>query len=123
MVDAPKKGEDAVSGSTVLPTYTERKMRYFSISDSELRTIGLANLGQNFLLALGSAMLAFSLDIFKDTTLAESIPTKAAEIASYVQPICLILGVVFYSGAAGVWYWRKGMIDTIKKESKDHSNG
>ncbi len=120
MMNEGNKGE-IVPGSTVRPTYTERKMRYFSISESELKTIGLANLGQNFFLAVGSGPLAFSLDIFKDTTLAESVPTKAAEIASYAQPICFVLGLIFYGGAAGVWLWRKGMVDTIKKESVDHA--
>lgn len=95
-------------------------MRYFSISDSELKTIGLANLGQSFFYAAGSAFLAFSLDIFKDTTLAASVPTQAAEIASYVQPLCFVLGLFFYAAAGLIWVWRKGMIDTIKKESVDH---
>ena len=106
-------------GSTLRAIYTARSMRCFSITESELRTIGLANVGQNILLSIGSALLAFSLDIFKDTTMAEHVPSQAAEIASYVQPICLFLGLAFYVAAGFVWWWRKGMIDTIKKESSD----
>ena len=106
-------------GSTLDVHYTARTMKCYSVTDSELRTIGLANVGQNIFLSLGSAMLAFSLDIFKDTTLATSVPTAAAEIASYVQPICLFLGIAFYIAAGSMWVWRKGMIDAIKKESSD----
>lgn len=95
-------------------------MRYFSVSETELATIGLANLGQNFFLAVGSALLAFSLDIFKDTTMAEKVPTTAAEIAGYAQPICFFLGLAFYGAAGGIWWWRRGMINTIKIESRDH---
>ncbi len=122
MVDELEKGLGGVVGGTVRATYTERNMRYFSISESELKTIGLANLGQNFFLAVGSGLLAFSLDIFKDTTLAENVPTKAAEIAGYAQPILLFIGLAFYVGAAGVWWWRRGMVKTIKNESVDHAN-
>jgi hypothetical protein len=94
-------------------------MRCYSITESELRTIGLANVGQNIFLSVGSALVAFSLDIFKDTTMAEHVPTMAAEIASYAQPICLFLGLACYVAAFAVWRWRRGMIDTIKKESSD----
>lgn len=94
-------------------------MRCFSVTDSELRTLGLANVGQSICLSIGSALLAFSLDIFKDTTMAEKVPAAAAHAAEYAQPICLFLGVAFYLAAAAVWWWRRGMIDTIKKESSD----
>lgn len=123
MVSKPPKGPASVKGSTVQPTYTERKMRYFSISESEMKNIGLTNLLQTSCIGVGSAMLAFALDIFKNTTLAESVPTKAAEIASYAQQICVVLGLVFYLIAGLIWFWRSGMINTIKRDSVDDING
>lgn len=36
---------EGVSGSTVEPVYSKRKMRCYSVTESELKQIGLANIG------------------------------------------------------------------------------
>ncbi|MEO0637650.1 MAG: hypothetical protein AAFY73_13490 [Pseudomonadota bacterium] len=63
--------------------------------------------------------MAFWLDIFKDTLLAESIPEASAEAVSYVLPICFVLGLLFWGGAIALFIWRRGFISDIKASSVD----
>lgn len=108
---------EGVNGSTVEPIYSARKMRCYSVTESELKQIGLANLGITAFASLGSAMLAFSLDVFKDTLLAEQIPKEADLVISYLQPILLFVGVGLWIMAGLTLRWRRSMIELVKEES------
>ncbi len=108
------------NGSTIEPVYSKRKMKMYSVTESELKQIGLANIGITGTASLGSAFLAFSLDIFKDTVLAGSIPAAAQAAIDYVQPICLFVGLGFWVFSAFLVWWRKGMLDLIRKESSSN---
>lgn len=111
------KATEKPNGSTVEPIYSARQMRCYSVTESELRQIGLANLGITAFSTIGSACLAFWLDIFKDTVLAESIPEAAQIAISYVEPLLLVFGVGFWIVAGLGVLWRHKMIELIKKES------
>ena len=108
---------EGVNGSTVEPIYSARKMRCYSVTESELKQIALANLGITAFTSLGSAMLAFALDVFKDTLLAEQIPKEADLVISYLQPILLFIGIGFWILAGLTLRWRRSMIDLVKEES------
>lgn len=110
---------EGVNGSTVEPVYSARKMRCYSVTESELRQINLANIGITAFASMGSAMLAFWLDVFKDTVLAEKIPERAQEIVSYVQPILLVMGLAFWALSAATLGWRRNLIKLIKDESEN----
>lgn len=108
---------EGVTGATVELIYSQRKMHCYSITESELQQIGLANIAITSLGSIGSALLAFSLDIYKDTLLAEEIPAATRELISYIQPVLLSLGVAFWVIAIIAVFWRKKMIKLIKEES------
>jgi len=108
---------EGVNGSTVEPVYSSRKMHCYSVTESELQQIGLANIGITAFFTIGSAMLAFWLDIFKDTVLAESVPETAEMVVSFVQPVLLFLGLLFWGIGIIAIYWRRNMIKLIKSES------
>lgn len=108
---------EGVNGSTLEPVYSARKMRAYTITDSELKQIGLANIGITSAASIGSGFMAFGLDIYKDTMLAESVPEPAQVLVSYVQPICFAVGIALWIAAAAMMWWRRGMINLIKTES------
>ncbi len=111
---------EGVNGSTIEPVYSKRKMKAYTVTESELKQIGLANIGITGTASIGSAFFVFGLDILKDTVLATEVPKEAAAIVSYVQPISFFIGVAFWLFSAVLMYWRRDMINTIKKESTDH---
>lgn len=94
-------------------------MKCLTVTESELKQIGLANLLLTFLFGVGSALIAFGVDIMKDSMLAQSVPASAQVVVDVVQPICLIIGAAFWIGAAWVWTWRRDMINTIRNESNE----
>ena len=108
---------EGVNGSSIEPVYATRKMRCYTITESELQQINLANIGVTANASIGTALLAFWLDVFKDTLLADNVPDSAQVVIHYVQPILLFLGLAFWGFAIAVLWWRRGLIDTIKKES------
>ena|GEM_PF-6263333 len=108
---------EGINGSSIEPVYSTRKMRCYTITESELQQINLANIGVTAIASIGTAFLAFWLDVFKDTLLADNVPDSAQVIINYVQPILLFLGLAFWGFAIAVLWWRRGLIKTIKEES------
>lgn len=108
---------EGVNGSTVEPVYSTRKMKCYSVTESELRQIGLANLGVTAFSAIGSALTALSVDLFKDTQLSSNIPASTVDALSLVQPILVALSVGFWFLVGLTVWWRRNMIALIKEES------
>jgi len=105
------------TGSIVRPSYSERTMKCYTITDSELKQIGLANVLVTAFSAIGSAFFAFGVDVFKDSQFVDAVPARAQILTQYVQPLCFFLGIALWLSAAAVWWWRRDMIALIKKES------
>ena len=115
--DPDREGVSTPSGGLVKPVYSEREMKCLTVTESELKQIGLANLGVTASVGIGSAFVAFGVDIFKDSLLAEQVPETARMLTDYVQPLCLVMGVAFYVIAVLLYVWRKDMIGLIRRES------
>ena len=115
--DPDREGVSTPSGGLVKPVYSEREMKCLTVTESELKQIGLANLGVTVCVGIGSAFFAFGLDVFKDSLLASDIPASALVLTQYVQPMCLVMGVAFYLVAGLLYFWRKDMIGLIRRES------
>jgi hypothetical protein len=92
-------------------------MRCYSVTESELQQINLANIGITASFSFGSALLAFYLDVFKDTVLATEVPAEAQAVIGYVQPVLLFLGAGFWIFAGVLLWWRRNMVKLIKDES------
>ena len=105
------------SGGVVRPIYSERHMRCLIVSESELKQIGLANLGVTAFVGIGSALISFGFDIMKDTALEKPENATASQVADAVERICLGGGVVCFLVAGLIWLWRRDMIKTIRAES------
>lgn len=117
---SPPEGVDnpnAAAGGVVKPVYSERTMKCLTVTESELKQIGLANLGVTVCVGIGSAFAAFGIDVFKDSMLAPDVPESARVLTEYVQPLCLGVGVVFYVIAGLLYLWRRDMIGMIRRES------
>lgn len=105
------------TGAIVRPVYSERTMRCFVVTESELKQIGLASIGITAAFGIGSALFAFGLDIYKDVAMAAEIPASALIVASVVQPLCLFGGIGFWLLSVALFLWRARMVSLIKKES------
>lgn len=110
---------EGVQGGVIEPIYAKRFMRCYSVTDSELKQIGLANIAITATSSIGTGFLAFALDVFKDTELAEAVPATAQVALGYVQPICIGLGVAFWVTTIALMWWRNSMVTLIKTESVD----
>lgn len=110
--------EEGIEGSTLVPVYGERRMVMYSVTETELQTMQSFNSRTTSYVGVGSAMITFSLDIFKDTLLATSVPEKAQAAISYVQPICVTLGVIFFVLAAYERFKGWNFLKTIKRENQ-----
>lgn len=111
---------ERLSGGTLEPIYSKRSFKCYTVTESELQQIGIANIGATFTSSIGSGFLAFWLDIYKDTALSENIPPTAAYVVDYVKPTCLYTGLVFWAFSASLLFWRYKMITTLKTESRDN---
>ncbi|MCR9194612.1 MAG: hypothetical protein NXH88_07760 [Hyphomonas sp.] len=106
-------------GSTVQPVYQKRTMNCYVVTESELRQLGIANIGITAFAAIGSFCIAFGFDVLKDTWLTTDIPENAQSLLGFVQSASFLLGVAFYGFAGIAWRWRIGMLNLIKDESKN----
>lgn len=104
-------------GAILEPVYSKRQIRCYSVTESELKQIGLANLAVTISFGLGSALMAFWLDVFKDQRLSSDVPDGADILFSIIQPMCLWLGLGFWAASVVFWLWRWDMLKLIKKES------
>lgn len=108
---------EGINGSTVEPVYSARKMKCYSVTESELKQIGLANIAITSMGSIGTGLFAFGLDIYKDTVFATGIPETTEAVISILQPILLIGGAAFWVIAIIAIFWRKSMMTLIKEES------
>jgi hypothetical protein len=92
-------------------------MRCVVVTESELKQLGLANVLMTAATSIGSFLLAFGLDIIKDTWLSDQVPDSAKVITQVLQPICFYVGIAFYAGAVGIWLWRRDLLKLIRQES------
>ena len=109
--------KEGLNGSAIEPVYSQRRVKCYSITESELMHIDLANIGITAFFAIGSAFFAFALDLFKDTLFANPMPEAALSVISYLQPIMIFVGILFWIFGGIGWWWRVRIIDLIKKES------
>lgn len=109
---------DAAPSPAIQLVQSVRTMRCYTVTDSELKQLGLANIGIAATFGVGSASFAFGLDVYKDAAMAAAIPESARTMIEVVQPICFYTGIAFWVFSAVLWFWRRDMLSLIKRESK-----
>lgn len=105
------------TGGVVKPVYSERKMRCLTVSESELKQLSLSNWGVTIFASIGSGLLTFGIDLFKDTALSPPGSGTAADVADTIEKLCMGGSFVCFIVAIGLWLWRRDMIKTIREES------
>ena len=93
-------------------------MKHYTVFDSDFDSLGTQELGQSACLTLSSFCFAFGLDIFKDTLLAEAVPTATQAALSFIQPTLLIFAVLFAVVAGAFWLKKRSTIQKIKDDCK-----
>lgn len=105
------------AGSAIQPVYAQRSMKCYPVTESELKQIGLANLGVTIFVGLGGTCFGFGVDVFKDVQLAQTVPAGAKAFVDIMQPGAIAVGVVCWIIAGALWFWRRDMLRLIKDES------
>jgi hypothetical protein len=106
-------------GGVVRPLYQERAMKCYVVTDSELKSISLANGLMVVFFSLASSCVGFAISIAKDVAMAGELTPGAKMVLSIVQPGAYYAAAIF--AVCGVWayFWRLGAIAMIRRESGD----
>lgn len=104
-------------GGQFAPIYSVRRTKCYTVTDSELKQIGLANLGATAFFTIGSLLAGFAIDVFKDIALTDDVPDAAKQIIDSAQPLLFTMAAVFYIIGFIAMIWRWDMIKSIKAES------
>lgn len=110
------------NGGQFAPIYSVRRTVCYTVTDSELKQIGLANLGATGFFTIGSLLAGFAIDVFKDIALTEDVPEAAKQIIEGAQPLLFTMAGVFYLIGFLAMVWRWDMIKSIKSESLEDSS-
>lgn len=107
------------SGGVVRPLYQERAMKCYVVTDSELKSLSLANGLMVVFFSLASALVGFGIDISKDLVLTPDVSAGARAMAEMTRQACFMFAAGF--ALAGLWAyaWRRSALHLIKKESGD----
>lgn len=120
--EAAEGGEQATravdpTGGQFSPIYSVRQTRCYTVTNSELKQIGLANLGATAFFTIGSLLAGFAIDVFKDIVLTDEVPEAAKQIIDSAQPLLFTMSATFYLLGLVAMLWRWDMIRSIKSES------
>jgi hypothetical protein len=102
------------AGHTVKQAYVERRMTSYVVSETEMRSLSLANAVMALFLSLGTGALGVAWDIQQSLLLGQQVIPVVAQTG---RPLLVILALVFYAIAGAAYWMRLGIIDIIKRES------
>lgn len=101
-------------GHTVKQAYVERRMTSYVVSETEMRSLSLANAVMAAFLSLGTGALGMAWDIHQSVLLGEDVVPLVRDSG---RPFLIVVAIVFYGVALGTYFLRLGIIDIIKRES------
>lgn len=107
------------TGGTIKPTYSTRNMKCYTVTESELHQLSLANSLMALFFSIGSAALVFALDLGKDLILSPDAPKDAETTANMLQTGAIGITIAFFVAGVIAYLWRRGMVAMIKRESGD----
>jgi hypothetical protein len=102
------------SGHTVKQTYGERRMTSYVVSETEMRSLSLANAVMAAFLSLGTGAIGMAWDIQQSILLGDQVVPAVKDIG---RPALVVIAIVFYAIAIGTYFLRQGILDIIKRES------
>lgn len=106
-------------GPSVQVVESVRKMKTYIVTDSELKSLSLANSLVAIFASLSAAFFSFGLDITKDLLLTPETADKVRQLGDIVRYGCFSISAVFALACAWAYGWRADAIRLIKKESGD----
>ena len=91
-------------------------MKHYTVFDSDFESLATQEVGVSVSLTLSSFCFALWLDIFKDTMLAQNIPTATEAALQYIQPSLILFGILFAISTAMFWQRKRSTIQKIKDD-------
>lgn len=122
--DASKdSGQGQVTESTrpggIIILQTEREMKSYSFTDSDLDAISIMNVVSTVSFAFGAGVLTFWIDVRKDLIIASSdeLSVPAQALSYSVNWFGIPVAVIFIVVGVVAWIKRGGTIRRVKRES------
>ena len=121
MADNPARGPEGPGGSSVNMQHTERDVTLYVLMESELDRLGDLNTTAAAFTGLGSFFGGLWLDLYKDESLAASLPLATEQALQFIQPLLLLLTLAFTGLAVYFWVQRGRYKSRIKRDSRTKS--
>lgn len=109
----------AAAGGGIVVTHTTRQLKSYNFTDSDLDTIGLANLVSGVSFSLATAIATFSIDFNKDLLLADNVPPTAEALQFTLNWVGLPIALCFFCVGIIAQTKRGGVIKRVKQASKN----
>lgn len=116
--DSPKYAYQD-GGAFVRPITTVRRMKNYNVSQNELLILTILNSAMTFLLAIGSALLLFGIDLYFGAVIEGILTEEARVLIKMTQPTCFLVAGISYILAFVSWRSRQSILNTIIRETKE----
>ncbi len=109
--------EGVTQGATIIPTYAQRFMTSYAVTDHELDTLSLANTGAVFCWSVATFLLGVASSIWIGVALVSPISETAKLLSAILAPVLAVLAVALIAAAVVLRKYRKTQVDRIKAQS------
>ena len=94
-------------------------MKAYSFTDSDLRSLAIANIVTSFAFATFAALATFIVDVNKDIAFSDTPTAEAVALQGFTNWIGIPLGIILFSVGIASWVFRGNTINQVKRESEN----
>lgn len=118
-------GQPSAVGVQVNNLYTQRRIKYYAITESEAVVLASENVNASVYFSLASFLVGIAISIWVNALFYTTVNASGELARSYVAPVLLLVGVVsLFMGIAarrrGSSLWSE--IKTASEEAQNHSS-
>lgn len=93
-------------------------MKYYPVSDAELRNLTLTNTAATFAFSVASACGVFALDLTKDFAMATGVPAATFATWGGFRLTAIAVGVIASLAGVALIVWRQRIVSDLKTETE-----
>jgi hypothetical protein len=112
-------GQLSGGGGGITVAHTRRQMKSYNFTESDLDTIGLANIVTATSFAVASGILTFCIDLNKDVLFAPNAPVAAQSLQWTVNWLGIPVAAAFIIVGIAAMIKRGSVITRVKSESEN----
>lgn len=108
---------DPATLATISFDQGKRRMRQYPLTESELTALGNTGAAATACFSIGGALVGFSVNLYKDTKLAQGLTADQVAMAGTINTACLVVGICFLVVGAVLFLYGRRTLDKIKAET------